>query len=121
MFSDHFGRTPLRTPFGSQDSTLSCAIDISDGVDEEEQPVIDFNERVRQYIREHGRDADEVFASDIENHASGDSDGDLRDDPNTSDHDDLADIQDHDIPLDETVNDDLQNVRTLKGDGCNFV
>ena len=30
VYTDYFGRTPLQTPFGSQDSSLSCAIDISD-------------------------------------------------------------------------------------------
>ena len=77
FFSDHFWRTPLHTPFGSQDSSLSCAIDISDTEDEDEPAVVDLNEGVRPFIREHGQ-GDEDIVSDAEELDSGDSDDDFR-------------------------------------------
>ena len=115
FFSDHFGRTPLQTPFGSQDSSLSCAIDISDTEDEDEPAVIDLNERVRQFIREHGQGDDDIV-SDAEELASGDSDDDFREETESASVSEEPTV--NQVNKIETDYDDLNKVRDIKKNGC---
>ena len=89
MFSDHFGHTPLQTPFGSQDET--CAIDLSDEDDLQDQEL-NIEDRIRWYIEEC-------------NNESGSEKSDDQDDIPVDD-----DIQSPDA--------DLDSFRRLKADGC---